>query len=304
MPAFTPINRSSFAELIERLPANLRLGGRSLLLEILFRTRRNAGWYDGHVLERGQFVFGEETIGAACCLSRQQVRTLMKWLCRLHFLTIDTSPSGSIGTLEHIDTYIIDKLGARATGNQQQTKREPTGNHISKEKSRKEGTASARAVANPQRAANALRCWTDYAPLPRSVDEAQCIKTLDDLHRIDGVPWDGESGINAICSYAAQQWVPRNFIRAPTALRKWTQARDQKKYEAIQQQLTRGKSVQPAEPGSKEPKYHIAYSTGEPVTDASKRLRRILESHLDCDPDRGFEWTIPEITIAAAKAKA
>ena len=237
MNGFAPINEKAFNDLIEQLPNPLRLNARSLLIEILFRTRRNKGWYDGIELERGQFAFGEERLGAKCYLSRQETRTLMDWLKKVEFLTIETTKRGSIGTIIELDTYINDQKESNQPANQQPTNSQPTANHIPKDKGIKDKEKTTYTPENLTAAQQALRCWTDHEDLPRSANEGKCLKTLDDLHRIDGVPWEGLIGINAICEYAAREWVPQGYIGSPTALRKWTQARDQKKYEAIQQQM-------------------------------------------------------------------
>ena len=299
---FTPINENAFDDLIERLPERLRLNGRSLLTEILFRTRRAAGWFDGSELKRGQFVYGEEKLGAQCYLSRQQILTLMEWFKKVGFLTIKSTKSGSIGSLIEIDTYINDKPENNRPSNQQVTNSQPTGNHILKDKGVKGKRKKAYTLQNPTGAEQALRCWTDQADLPKSANEEKCLKVLDDLHRIDQVPWEDAAGINAICKYAAKEWVPEGYIGSPMALRKPTQAGDMKKFEAIQQQIGAKRSQTPTNGRSQRPTYRLAYATGEPVTDPTKRLRRIVKNGEETDPDPGNEWTISDDVIAQAKA--
>jgi hypothetical protein len=106
MSGFTPISESAFRTLVQRLPKRLRVKGRALLIEILFRTQRTAGWYKGIWLERGQFPYGYEELGATCDLSFQETRTIISWFKKVDFLTIKSTNAGSIGTLKEIDTYI------------------------------------------------------------------------------------------------------------------------------------------------------------------------------------------------------
>ena len=63
------------------------------------------------------------------------------------------------------------------------------------------------------------------------------LKTLDDMHRIDKLPW---SEINAICEFASEQWAPKGFIASPTALREKKPGSEVKQYEKIQAQMASG----------------------------------------------------------------
>lgn len=303
MICFTPINDQAFNELIEMLPRRHRLGGRSLLVEVLFRARRNQGWYAGIELERGQFAYGEEKLGAKCYLSYQETRTLIKWFEKVGFLTIHSTNLGSVGTIIEYNTYVKDRMEINGQTNGQLTDNQRTANDIPKDKGTKVKRKRTYTSENLTEAHQALQCWKDHAGLPKSANEEKCLKALDDLHRIDGVPWDGATGIYAICGYAAREWVPNSFIAAPTALRDWTKAKDQKKYEAIQQQISTRSSHAATNGIAQPPEYRIAYSTGDPVTGFTKRIRRIVDSGLDTDPDQGHEWSIPDDEIAHAKAE-
>ena len=236
MSGFTPISESAFKALVQRLPKQLRLKGRAVIIEILFRTRRNAGWYEGIWLERSQFVFGYEKLGAACDLSFQATRTIISQLEKVGFLTIKSTKAGSTGTIEEIDTYIKDKKESNKETIKQLTNSQQTANNIPKDKGIKD-KKNIYTLKNPAEAQEALQCWTNHAPLPKSANQDECLKALDDLHRLDEVPWDGPAGIYAICDYAAKVWYPAGYIGSPVALRKWTQAKDMRKWEKILQQM-------------------------------------------------------------------
>ncbi len=80
----------------------------------------------------------------------------------------------------------------------------------------------------------ALAVWTAIYPLPKTAKEPACLKTLDDLHRIDGLPW---VRIEAICRHAAAKWAPQGFIQSPAKLRKPTRSGELVTWEAIEKQM-------------------------------------------------------------------
>ena len=300
MNGFSPINKKAFDDLIEKLPKKRRLNARSLLVEILFRTRRSKGWFDGIELERGQFAFGECNLAAKCYLSRQAIRTLTYWFKKVEFLTIKTTNRGSIGTIIEFNTYISDQRKNNQPTNQQPTNSQPTANHIPKDKGIKD-KKNIYTLKKPAEAQKALQCWTNHNPLPTSANHAECLKALDDLHCLDEVPWEGPAGIFAICEYAAKVWYPEGYIGSPVALRKWTQAKDMRKWEKIQQQISQ--APQAASKGrSNRQAYHIANAHGEPIKGPQERLERILEMELDHDLDPGHPWSISDEKIALARA--
>ena len=300
MTGFTPISESAFKGLVQRLPKPLRLKGRALIMEILFRTRRTAGWYEGVWLERSQFVFGYRRLGTACDLSFQTTRTLISQLKKVGFLTIKPTRAGSIGTVENIDTYIIDRKENNKETNEQLTNSQQTANNIPNVKG-KRVKKNTYILKDSPRAHKALQYWTNHAPLPISANHAECLKALDDLHCLDEVPWEGPAGIFAICEYAAKVWHPAGYIGSPVVLRKWTQAKDMRKWEKIQQQISQ--APQAASKGrSNRQAYHIANAHGEPIKGPQERLERILKMELDHDPDQGHPWSISVEDIALARA--
>jgi len=301
MSGFAPICERAFRALIARLPRNLRGNGRAVLIEILFRARRNTEWYEGVHLERGQFVFGFEALGGACDLSFQETRTIISWFKKVEFLTTKSTNAGSIGTIKEIDVYIKDKNQTNKQSIKQLTNSQQTANNIPKDKGIKDKNIYV--SKHPTEAAKALRLWEKHAPLPTSANPDHCLAVLDDLHRIDKIPWEGDTGIYAICIFAAQHWVPNGYIGSPTALRKWTQAGDMKKYESIQQQIAaKGPKNHPG--GQSKPvEYQIAFPDGKPITEYEKRLLRILHNEWTTDPDQGHVFTISDDNIVRAKAE-
>ena len=86
--------------------------------------------------------------------------------------------------------------------------------------------------------AAAVRCWSAWNrqhPLKPEHKDTQ-LKTLDDMARIDGLPWPD---INEICKYACAEWVPR-FIASPSTLRDRKTGDEEQQWEKIQRQLKSG----------------------------------------------------------------
>ena len=299
MSGFAPICESAFRALIARLPRNLRGNGRAVLIEILFRARRNTDWYEGVHLERGQFVFGYEALGDACDISFQETRTIISWFKKVEFLTTKSTNAGSIGTIKEIDVYIKDKNQTNKQSIKQLTNSQQTANNIPKDKGIKDKNTYT--LKHPKEAGEALRLWEELAPLPTSAKRDHCLAVLDELHRIEKIPWGGDKGIYAICAFAAQHWVPNGYIGSPVSLRNWTQAGDMKKYESIQQQIAAKGPKNHAGGQSKPVAYQITYPDGTPVRNYEKRLPRILQNGWVTDPDQGHEFTISDEDIVQAQ---
>ena len=296
MSGFTPINEIAFMELIECLPEHHRLAARSICLDMLFHARRNPGTAGGVQLERGQILYSLRGISERCYVSFQTTRTIIFWLKKVQFLTHESTHSKSIASIVEFDRYVSDRRKTNTETNNQLTQYQRTKGTKGKDK-------SICTLENPAEAQQALQCWTDLAALPKSANEEKCLKALDDLHRLDQVPWDGATGIFAICEYAAREWVPEGYIGSPVALRGWTRSRDMKKYEAVQQQMAVRRSQTPSKDRSKPTGYLIVFPDGTPVTEFTKRLRRIVNNGEETDPDRGHDWTIADDVIAQAKEK-
>ena len=291
MSGFTPINNKAFSDLIDRLPVCLRLNARSLLVEILFRARRNPDWYDGRRLGRGQFVFGYEELGARCCLSYQSARTIIVRLERVGFLTIKSTKAGSIGSILEFDTYVIDRPKTNEPNNGQLTNVQRTTNDIPKEKGVKEKESLPTCAPDPisQPVDYIAFCFAEFlgvSELPSSVwawiararkersDRLQhlaaaCQKQYQvgwGVHGLDQV----ESGDKAKAAVAYITAIANRSPQMPTA------------------------------PPTRSVIYDIADSLGDPITDPQERLHAILDGGWHEDPDRGHHWTIPVPTIAQA----
>lgn len=63
-----------------------------------------------------------------------------------------------------------------------------------------------------------LMVWEEYRSLPAGGDRDAYHKTFDDMHRLDGISWNSDTGITAIAEYAVTRWT-RKHIQAPNKLR-------------------------------------------------------------------------------------
>ena len=292
---FTPINEKAFYEVIQRLPTKLRLNGRSLLLEILFRARRRTGWFNGIELQRGQFAYGQERLAKRCELTRQEVRTLMDKFKKVDFLTIETTKAGSIGTIIEFDTYIIDQAETNQQSNQQLTNSQPTANHVLKDKGIKDKR----------------KAFPDN-PLPDPIEEPwsyveHCFVAFLELSSLQEMPrqvqgWLGraqkEDRLPLITAACQQQYRKNWGIRE---LRDVEEGAEVSRIIAYLEKVA--SDAQPLKAASEQPPpFTIVTADGLPVTDYEKRLRRLVQDgQWTTDPDQGHDFTISDGDIARAK---
>ncbi len=95
----------------------------------------------------------------------------------------------------------------------------------------------------------ALKLWTDKRPLPDGVNPDDYRKVLDDMHRLDRVSWNSDTGIDAIVAWAVTEWESKH-IQTPSKLRKPSKSYPElKTWQVIQNQI---RTRQP-EPGVRKP---------------------------------------------------
>jgi hypothetical protein len=289
MSGFTPLSEKAFHALIEQIPRQLRLNARSLLLEILFRTRRHAGWYDGVRLQRGQLVYGEQRLGAKCYLSYQQTRTLMLCFKKVGFLTVKVTGRGSIGTVVEYDTYVRDHLKSNAQNNGQLTDVQRTANDIPKVKGKRNKEV------------------LPEMPLPDPVEEpwkcaAQSMNAFLDRPAGDlpapATKWLGRmkkekqlSMIAATCKQLYDKnWSVQEMSDMPPG-------KEISRMIAYISKVSKENVIEPTRTANVSEAYHITDAHGKPVTDRIRRLERILSEERSSDPDPGHPWSIPDADI-------
>jgi len=98
--------------------------------------------------------------------------------------------------------------------------------------------ATKRSIYTPSlQAQKCLTTWVNHRALPTGVERDTYYKIFDDLHRLDKVDWDGETGIYAICHWAVTQWEPCH-IQSPSKLRQPSKTYPElKTYQLIQGQI-------------------------------------------------------------------
>jgi hypothetical protein len=163
-------------------------------------------------------------------------------------------------------------------------------------------------------AENLLATWRDRAPLPQTCNRTTCLKTLDDLHRLDGLSWDR---IARTCDWALKEWVPQGYLSSPVALRTLTRKKDMKTWEAIERQVQarEARFMRPGDPADRprraavwkprQQKYVCCDPAGKPWTGKTRML--FMERYYPDatkDPDQGHDFTIPNQQMPANRRKA
>mgnify|MGYP003632408721 FL=1 len=108
---FTTVISKSFDLLVgDILPDRMRLSARSVVIEILFRSRTAPGLHGGLELDRGQFLFTLYELAEKTGLTIQKLRTLIRWLEKVGFMTCESTNQTSIGTILYFDSYVADTI--------------------------------------------------------------------------------------------------------------------------------------------------------------------------------------------------
>ena len=274
-----PLNRGAFWQLIEAFPGALRLGARSLWLEILMRARQYPGAYDGVELDRGQFAFGVEKIGAVCGLTRQQMRTLLKWSMKLGKLTIEATNHGSVGTVMNFNSYVPPNPAANQARNQQATNGQPTDNHIQQDTSSKrtEKNDSPSGRSRDEFMDRMMQLWQECWPEL----EAPQFSLL-------GL-WRKEYGeVEVLAMTRKVGLAGKKFATGADLTSYLAGALSNESERRVEQEQDSGDGHQP---------FIIADPLGEPVTDPEQRHAKIKALSLSTDPDQGYWFTIPDDAV-------
>jgi hypothetical protein len=101
-------------------------------------------------------------------------------------------------------------------------------------------------VASEQAKAG-IAAWAKHRPLPAGIDLDTYHRVLDDMHRLDHIPWDGETGIFAICRHAVTEWKAEH-IQSPSKLRLKSKSYPElRNYQVIQNQIVARKHDPPSQ---------------------------------------------------------
>ena len=95
-PSFSPVNHAEFLRLVNMFRVDTRAGVRSILSELLFRTQRNQGYFDGTPLERGQAAFGVHRLADQCGVSPKAVRSVLDRLKKCSEVVVNGTSEGTI----------------------------------------------------------------------------------------------------------------------------------------------------------------------------------------------------------------
>ena len=98
---------------------------KSVFLHLLLTANFKQTEYHGRVIERGQAVFGRESLASALGLSSQQVRTALSKLKSTGEILIESFNKFSVATIPNYEIYQGDD---QPTNNQQITSNQPTNN--------------------------------------------------------------------------------------------------------------------------------------------------------------------------------
>jgi hypothetical protein len=102
-----------------------------------------------------------------------------------------------------------------------------------------------------EHAERTLTAWERLAPLPGTCNRNACLRTLDNLARIDHLSWDR---INRVCAWAVKEWVPKGFLASPMSLREWTRKKDMRTWEALERQAI-NQEPQQGRDDARQPRY-------------------------------------------------
>ena len=261
-PGFVRINRISVDRDAALMPKRLQGFAHHFLLEGILRSNWESGWCAGHdtplQLERGQFVMGLSEMAARLNCGVQTVRSILKKLTT-PFGLIRQNPTnrGTVITLLRFDSY----TNTDSSSNKQPTIcQQPVNNSEEDKKNKKKSTDSYEASDDAKKA---VALWHEHRPLNENHWPTYW-KVLDDLHRLDKVPWNSSSGIIAIITHAVTVW-GQQHIQSPSKLRLRSRSYPEKKtWEVIQGQLQEPSVPQHA-----------------PITWADKRLRELREQRTE-----------------------
>lgn len=227
--------REPLKNLAHKLPQRLRGACLSIMRYLILEANHSPGWWDGKQLQRGQIFTGRNRLHQETGLSPRTVRSSIALLQKLAEVTSEATSEGTFYVIVNYDSYdgLSEKVTSEATNDRPTTDQRPTTSKEEYKRRNKETTEtegvkdtpsvsrlvrrSDRYQASPE-AQTALVEWEKLAPLPTTTSRESCLKTFDDLHRIDGLSWER---IGRICEYACKERYP-TFLKSPVKLRTLT----------------------------------------------------------------------------------
>lgn len=234
---FTPINFDAVHETVNQLPRRVQATCYIVLTHLLSQARRIPGIHQGLMLYRGDVSTIRRDIPEKIPVSEQEFRTTLSHLEKVGFLTQKLTRPNLVLSICDFDTYVNDNKKSNPESNPEVTQDQPRSNPpilekvVNDKRKKKEPY-----VSNPESEA-ALAIWEEGRPLPNGIDRTTYLKVLDDLHRIDKVPWDSVDGIYEICRWAVTVWESKH-IQSPSKLRKPSRTYPElKQWQVIQGQI-------------------------------------------------------------------
>ena len=262
---FVQINRIAVAEIVQTVPRLFKTLAHHFLFEAIMRANWSAGWATNAatptMLERGQFIMGIQELAEALGSTPRSIRSLLGHLTTLEAISLKTTNKGSIVTICNFDALCpcVVEIDKQPTSNRQATDNSKEVKEVQEHKKRR----STDSYEPSEDARKAVAMWHENRPLDEKHWPTYW-KILDDLHRLDKVPWNSDAGIHAIVRHAVTVW-GQQHIQSPSKLRLRSRTYPEKKtWEVIQGQLQEPSVPQHA-----------------PITWADKRLRELREQRTE-----------------------
>lgn len=234
-----------------------RLGG--ACLTVISRLVLDAAYQerveDGIVVNRGQILISVDAIHLKTGLSVKTIRNALTTLEKLNETGKSRANQGAnrkllytIVNYEVWDAFSKNgQMDFKQRGNQGANENEKgqmdfigengeRGKSYKEVKEVKEKKIKEPFVATPE-SEHALSIWEEHRPLPHGADRLIYLKVMDELHRLDKVPWDGDKGIYEICRWAVTVW-EKKHIQSPSKLRLASKTYpEMKQWQVIQGQI-------------------------------------------------------------------
>lgn len=197
----------------------------------------------------GQCNPGQKTLSASCGLPRETINRAIKELVKIGKIKVlGKRPNRLSYTFPNVTRDHIEKGVPNVTRDHIECDERSHSPLIMTEKTKEKTNSTVRVNTSKKsrtkkpyqpssESQKCLQSWERHRRLPNGIDRDIYHKAFDDLHRLNGVPWDGRTGIYAICKWAVAQWEAVH-IQAPSKLRKPSKAYPElKTYQIIQGQI-------------------------------------------------------------------
>lgn len=169
--------------------------------------------------------------------SKKLIRDILMWLESQGMIKRTVVGKGSRKytrlVIVNWDTYQSRNAGPESVMNQNRTRNGPP----SQEGTRSTKKTKSTTYVASDLATRALTFWEEHRSLPARGKREDYLKIFDDMHRLDKIPWNGETGIGAIINHALAVWT-RGMIQSPAKLRRRSATNpDMTTWEIIQGQI-------------------------------------------------------------------